>query len=89
MSKETVLFKSQEKRSRQEIVETMRQLADKIEQGSLQLRGGGQEISLDFPAALTLEIKVEDEQKASLKRSLELELEWYPGQSDDTGTVIA
>jgi len=89
MSGETVLFKSQERKSRQEIAQSLRLVADKLEHGNLQLRAGSQELSLDFPETMSLEIKVEEELKTRPKRSLELELEWYPDDSEGGGTIIA
>lgn len=35
MGRETVLFKSEEKKNRKEIAETLRILADKVDQGSM------------------------------------------------------
>ncbi len=82
MGRETVLFKSEEKKSSLEIVAVLRRIANKIEKGkSMKLRQGKDQIVLDFPSNMTLEIKVEDEVKKrkGTKRTFEIELEWYPG----------
>lgn len=81
MGKETTLFKSEERKSRTEICEFLRNLADRIEAGGVTLRKGGEEIILDMPEQLVLDIKVEDEQKRSkgVQHSLEIELKWWPG----------
>ena len=79
MGQETVLFKSEERKSLGEIATVLRQVADRVEQGSISLGQGADKIVLDFPGTLTLEIKVEEEQKKFLKRSLEIELEWTVG----------
>ncbi len=84
MGRETVLFKTEEKKSSVEIVAILRNIAEKIEQGSMTLRQNKNEVVLDFPQQMTLEIKVEDEVKKrkGTKRELEIELEWYLGADD-------
>lgn len=63
MGRETILFKSKEKKNRSEISKFLHQLADKIQDGQVTLRQGNEKISLNIPAGLTLEIQVEDEEK--------------------------
>ncbi|WP_457572733.1 amphi-Trp domain-containing protein [Desulfolithobacter sp.] len=89
MGREKVLFKSEEKKSVTEVCAMLRQMADKIEQGHMTLSQGGNEIVLDFPRSMVLEIKVEDETKKrkGTKRSLEIELEWYPDARDEDTSV--
>lgn len=62
MGIETVLFKSEEKKSAKEIADILRQIADKIESGSMTLMQSGNETILDFPQSMILEMKVEEEQ---------------------------
>ena len=91
MGREKVLFKSEERKSTVEIITILRSIADKIEQGTMTLRQNDNEVVLDFPQNMTLEIKVEDEMKKrkGTKRQLEIELEWYPGADDrQTGITI-
>jgi amphi-Trp domain-containing protein len=45
-------------------------------------------ITLDFPRSMILEIKVEEEEKRNIKRSLEIELEWILGSEEQGGLVI-
>ena len=45
-------------------------------------------ITLDFPRNMILEIKVEEEEKRNIKRSLEIELEWILGSEEQGGLVI-
>ncbi len=89
MGREKILFKSEEKKSRVEIVSLLRSVADRIEQGHMTLRQGEKEVVLDFPQHMTLELKVEDEQKKrkGIKRQIEIELEWYPGAGEEHGGV--
>ena len=61
MGSETVLFKSEEKKSANEIAQVLRQVA---------------------------EMKVEEEQGRKLKKSFEIELEWFPGEAQEGGAKI-
>jgi amphi-Trp domain-containing protein len=81
MQKETRLFKSEERKSRAEVGEFLRQIAEKLEGGQVILKQGGQELVLDIPANLVLEVQVEDEDKKSkgMQHSLEIEVKWFDG----------
>jgi len=65
--------------NRSNVAAFMQQLADKIGEGQVVLRQGQQEITLDLPQNLILEIQVEDEDKKSkgIQHSLEVEIKWY------------
>ena len=88
MGREIVLFKSEEKKSSNEIASILRTVADKVEQGSITLGQNENRITLEFPKSLVLEIKVEEEEKANIKRSLEIELEWIVGAEEQGSLVI-
>lgn len=81
MGRESVLFKSEEKKNATEAAEVLRLVADKIETGKVILATGGDQVELDIPGRVTLEIKAEEEVGSSgrVKRSLELEIEWEVG----------
>jgi amphi-Trp domain-containing protein len=85
MGIETVLFKSEEKKSANEIADALRLIADKIDAGSMTLQQGGEEVVVDFPPSMVLEMKVEEEQGRKLKKSFEIELEWVPGEEEQGG----
>lgn len=85
MASEKVLFKSEERIQRREVVKFLEQIAGKIEQGEIILRRGGEELTLRLPENLVLEIKVEEE---GAKRSLELELEWKEGGQESGRTTL-
>ena len=91
MGKETTLFKSEERKSRAEICDFLRSLADRIEAGRVTLRKGGDEIVLEMPGQLVLDIKVEDEQKRSkgVQHSLEVELKWWDGIESKGGGSLS
>ncbi|NPV08715.1 MAG: amphi-Trp domain-containing protein [Anaerolineae bacterium] len=81
MSKEVVLFKSEERKERQSLAAFLHQLADKIAQGEVALHRGSEQISLRLPGSVVLEIKVEEEaERGKPKRSLEIEIEWVEGE---------
>ena len=84
MGRETILFKSEEKKSAADIAGTLRLIADKIDSGTMTLKQGDSEVVLEFPGQMTLELKVEEEQgRKHLKKSFEIELEWVPGQVEN------
>ncbi len=83
---EKVLFKSEEKKQTSEVASVLRIIADKIETGTITLSHGRDEVSLSIPGNITLELKVEEESKPgrdTLKKSLEIELEWYEGRDGE------
>ena len=88
MAVETVLFKSEEKKSSKDIADILRQIADKIDGGTMTLMQSGNKIVLDFPSSMILEMKVEEEQGRKLKRTFEIELEWTPGEAEEGGATI-
>jgi amphi-Trp domain-containing protein len=79
MGKEIRLFKSEERKSRPEVSAFLHQLADKLAEGRVVLRQGAEEVTLEIPHNLILEIQVEDEDKKSkgTQHSLEVEIKWF------------
>lgn len=92
MGQETILFKSEEKKSAAEIAQTLRLVADKVEAGTITLSQGDDSLELALPGTMTFEIKAEEEEgRSRTKRSLELELEWTVGDepAPTGGAVIS
>ncbi len=85
MGRDIELFKSKERKGRQEVAEFLRQLADKVAAGSLVLKQGQDEVNLVLPENVILEVEVEDVQKRKkgVQHKLEIELKWY--DNDDAG----
>ena len=83
MGKETRLFKSEEKKARADVSAFLHQLAEKLGEGEVILRQGGEEITLVLPQQLVLEIQVEDENKKhkGIQHSLEVEIKWFDDDS--------
>lgn len=79
MAKEIRLFKSEERKNRSEVSAFLHQLADKVGAGQVILRQGQEEVALDLPHNLILEIQVEDEDKKrkGIQHSLEIEIKWF------------
>jgi len=87
MGKEIVLFKSEERKDLASVVAFLHQLADKLAENRVILRQGSEEIVIDVPDNVVLELKVEEEEKkGKVKRTLEVEIEWIDG--DDSGGVV-
>ena len=82
---EEVLFETEEVHDRTDIAVTLRDIADKIDDGRVTLGAGEQKITLDIPRRAEFEVKVERETSSSgsSELGLELELEWAEGESDD------
>jgi amphi-Trp domain-containing protein len=86
MGQEVVLFKSEEKRAIEDIAGFLRELADKVAAQQVILQQGENEVTLNLPAQVTLEVKAEEEKKETrTERSLEVELEWIVG--DESGAL--
>ncbi|ADJ29437.1 amphi-Trp domain-containing protein [Nitrosococcus watsonii] len=79
MGKETSLFKSEESKKRAEVSEFLRQIAERIAKGEVVLRQGTEELVLQIPENLILEVQVENEDKKTrgLQHSLEIEIKWF------------
>jgi amphi-Trp domain-containing protein len=88
MGIETVLFKSEERKISSDIANVLRHIADKIDNGTMTLKQGSDEITIEFPNNMVLELKVEEEQGKRLKKSFEIELEWTVGDDQKADTMI-
>jgi amphi-Trp domain-containing protein len=85
MGRETILFKTEEKKTAKEISGTLRLIADKIDVGTMTLSQGAEEVTITFPASMAIQLKVEEEQGKRLKKKFEVELEWIPGADESGG----
>ena len=87
MGREIVLFKSEEKKDLPSVAAFLRQLADKLDGNQVVLRQGTEEIVLDIPNNVILELKAEEEnKKGKMKRTFEIEIEWIEG--DESGGAV-
>jgi len=67
----------------------LRELADKVAEGRVVLISGAEELALELPQSVVLEIKAEEEAKKNkIKRSLEVEIEWIPGDQGGEGVTL-
>ncbi|GAB4336532.1 MAG: hypothetical protein Kow0089_06900 [Desulfobulbaceae bacterium] len=84
MGKETVLFKSEEKKTLGEVTGFLRKLADRLDSNKVEFIQGNQSVKVKVPSTVELEIKVEKETgKRKTKKKIEIEIEWIVG--GDTG----
>ena len=90
MGREERLFKSEERKSREEASHFLHQLADKISKGKVVLRQGAEELVLQLPENLILEVQVEDEDKGAkgIQHSLEVEIKWFDNQDHGGGLEL-
>lgn len=86
MGKETRLFKNQEEKTREDVSTFLHQLADKVSEGTIILSKGSEELTLQIPENLILEIQVENEQKKKkgVQHSLEVEIKWFDNDEGPT-----
>lgn len=79
-----ILFKSEEMKSNKEAADILRQIADKVEEGSILLKKGEKEVTVNIPSKLEVEIEAsQKDKKGQVKKQLEVELEWIEGESGD------
>ncbi len=88
MGRETRLFKSEERKNRADVSNFLHQLADKISDGKVVLSQGAEELTLQLPHNLILEVQVEDEEKKAkgIQHSLEIEIKWF--DNDEQGGYL-
>ncbi len=85
MGKETVLFKNEEKMSRQDAAALLRTIASKLDKGKIMLSQGSKDVVLKIPDRVEIEIKAEKETgKKKTTKKLEVEIEWLVGGSSKT-----
>ncbi|ERH05796.1 MAG: hypothetical protein J07HN4v3_01403 [Halonotius sp. J07HN4] len=85
---EEVLFKSENKQSREEIASYLRQVADNLDSGAaINLKAGSESVTLTPPSRPTFEVKAEREGPAGnmTERSVEFELEWDENDGEEGG----
>ena len=85
MGREVRLFKSEERKNRSEVGDFLHLIADKLLNGKVILRQGTEELVLEIPENLVLEVQAEDEDKKAkgIQHSLEIEIKWF--DNDDGG----
>ncbi len=80
MGKEKVLFKNEEKMSRQDAAALLRTIADKLDKGKITLTQGTKVVELKIPGRVEIELKAEKEVgKKKTTKKLEVEIEWLVG----------
>ncbi len=83
MGRETILFKSEEKKDIESVAALLRELADKVESGKVVLKQGQKTVKLKLPHRVELGVKAEKEVgKRRTKKKLEIEIEWVVGERE-------
>jgi len=85
---EEVLFKSEQRHTREEIATYLRNVADKLDAAeAVTLRSGSETVTMEPPARPTFEVKAEREGPAGgpNELSIEFELEWDENNSGGEG----
>ena len=80
------LLKTKSRMSREEASEKLHSLADKINEGNVELKSGQDSVSLSPADQLELELEVEEEEDGDV--SIEVELEW-PDNSEGASLEIS
>jgi len=86
---EEVLFKSEQRQSREQIASYLQTVVDKLDAGEpITFQGGGDSVTLEPPTQPTFEVKAEREGPTDGPKelSIEFELEW-PEDGDDGGDL--
>lgn len=85
MTKDLLFFKNKERKTRSEVADFLHQLAEKVSDGKVQLRQGQDEVFLDLPSNVILEVEVKDKEKGrrGIQHKLEIELKWYDGDDGE------
>lgn len=86
----TVHVDSEERTGRTGAAAFLRELADRVEGGSVVLKQGEREVTAQVPDQVTLEVSLDEREKGTRGRkwSLEVELEWYEGDASGEGVEL-
>lgn len=80
MAKKNVIVKSDLRKNLPDVAAFLRELADKVETGTITLVQGGQDVVIDLPETISFELEYYAQpKKRGLKNQLEIELEWTEG----------
>jgi amphi-Trp domain-containing protein len=81
VAKKTVLMKSKDRMTRQDAAAFLRQLADKLESGSVTLGQSEQEVMLTVPDQVRLKVKADEKAKRrdGNRFKLDIKIEWKTG----------
>ena len=89
MGKETVFFKTEERKALADVVDFLYQLADRLAQNEVTLQQGSDKLKLSIPKHVVLELKVQEEITGRIaKHSLELDIEWTEGDQGAGGVRL-
>ncbi len=86
MADKKKLFDSSVLKTREEASRFLRELADKVESGSVSVVQGDQELTIEVPQQVKLDFEFTEKNKGAkgIQQEIEVELKWYEG---DKGPV--
>ena len=86
MGRETILFKSEEKKDLQAVTSFLRELADKLDTNKVVFMQGKKAVKVKLPSTVEMEVKVEKEEgRRKTKKKIEIEIEWIVGAEGKKG----
>ncbi len=89
MAKKNVIVKSELRKNLPDVASFLRELADKVETGTVTLVQGGQEVIIELPETVSFELEYyEQPKKSGLKKQLEIELEWTEGDQKQQSVTL-
>ena len=91
MGNEEVLYESEERQTVPDVINFLRQLADRMTDQQVVFGEGEEEVTLEIPHNVMLEIEVEREEEGpgKVKTSLEIEIEWIEDRATLGGEYSA
>ena len=88
MAKKNIMFKAKEWKSRQSAAAFLRELAEKLDGGTVTPRRGEEEVVFSLPETLELDIELTEKVKPNkTDRELEIEIEWTEQQVEGPVTL--
>jgi len=80
MAKKNVIVKSVLQKKLPDLAIFLRELADKLETGQVNLVQGGHDVNIELPEIVAFELEYSEQaKKKGYKKQLEIELQWVEG----------
>ena len=88
MADETI-FEFQQTFSRSSVAQYLREIADNLEEGSIEFEAGGESTTVSVPGQVEFEVEVERDTHpdGSAEMELEFELEWHERPENENDTL--
>ena len=81
----TKLLATSQRMTRDDLADLLVGIAERVRTGEVVLRQGEESLTLEMPESVDVDVEVTSEDKTSgTKIQLEIEIEWYEGQQDQS-----